>query len=106
MTDMQRTGPSAEARAFVDAGLAHGAHIPSNFAKTVPEAGPAPPRRGRMPTSNPRNPQTEALLTLIGCKWNLGEDHGLEGLGWGAPPLGPVVNPEEVELEDDDLEED
>lgn len=90
----------------MDAGLAHGAHIPSNFAKTVPEAGPAPPRRGRMPTSNPRNPQTEALLTLIGCKWNLGEDHGLEGLGWGAPPLGPVVNPEEVELEDDDLEED
>lgn len=100
--DMQRTGPSAEAMAFVDAVLANGVQIPSSFAKTVPEAGPAPPRRGRMPRSNPRNPQTEALLKLIGCEWNLGEDHGLEGIGWGAQPVGPVVNPEELALEDDE----
>lgn len=101
-TDMQRVGPTPEATAFIDAALAtNGAHIPTNFAKTVPEAGPDPPNRGRMPTSNPRNPQTEALLRLIGCEWNLGDDHGLEGLGWGAPPVAPVVNPEEMELEDD-----
>ncbi len=116
---MQRRGPTQEDKAFVDAALhSAGTTVPLNFTPTAPDAGPTPPRRGRMPRTNPRNPQTEALLQLIGCDWNLGEDHGMEGLGMQFDegvlpgvlpgvtevlPAAPVAaNPEEVMLDDDD----
>lgn len=65
-----------------------GAEVPQNFAPTAPAyhdpagagGGPGfktPKPRGRMPTQHVRNPQTEALLGMLGLPYNL--DHGQAG---------------------------
>lgn len=56
--------------------------------------------QGQMPTSIPRNPQTEAVLRLIGRPWNLG---GAEG---GAGGAGAGLAAHEPLTGDDFLEDD
>ncbi|KAG1670357.1 hypothetical protein FOA52_000117 [Chlamydomonas sp. UWO 241] len=77
-----RAGPSPADVAFVREALAArgGPAIPLNFEQTAaPYVAPAnpgfkvAPRRGSMPTSSPRNPQTVALLDLLKLPYNL--DH-------------------------------
>eukprot|EP00892_Ulva_mutabilis_P005651 jgi/Ulvmu1/3458/UM016_0078.1 len=66
---------SAVAEALQAAG---GAAVPADgFARTVD---PSKRGQGAMPTSIPRNPQTEAVLRLIGKPWNLGGNGG-DGIG-------------------------
>lgn len=49
---------------------AGGPRIPSNFQLTAPVHNPQA-RRGTMPRRAYRNPQTEALLDLLGLPYNL-----------------------------------
>lgn len=59
-------------RAALDA--AGGDAIPHNFVPTAPAYDPrSGQRRGSMPRSSPRNPQTMAILQLLGVEYNL--DH-------------------------------
>lgn len=102
-----RTGPSEADTAFVRAALADrgGATIPSNFVRTARGHDPKDPsmRRGRMPQSSPRNPQSEALLNLIGVSFNLDTN----ALPMPPPPGGntaagssSAANPEEITLDE------
>jgi hypothetical protein len=51
---------------------AGGPAIPHNFAMTAPPYDPASgQRRGNMPRMDLRNPQTEALLAMIGLQYDL-----------------------------------
>lgn len=79
---------AAEHRAAVDAALAAAggpAIPPDGFARTVD---PGKRGQGNMPTAVPRNPQTEAVLRLIGRPWNLGGEAGAAALGVaGVVPL-------------------
>ncbi|GAB4818925.1 hypothetical protein N2152v2_005971 [Parachlorella kessleri] len=84
-----------------------GPRVPDNFVPTAPAYDPANPRmqRGSMPTELPRNPQTVALLDLLGLSYNL--DRGGQQAD-AAVPAAEVANPEEIDLhgEDDDVPDD
>lgn len=124
--------PSAADRQAVAAALAArgGAAIPLNFEPTVAAhsggssgaGGGGRPARGRMPQFVPRNPQTLALLQLLGgLPYNLDRGKGGAAAGWGGagaarprqppgpPPPGPPPsalpvllpsepNPEEIDI--------
>jgi hypothetical protein len=50
-----------------------GAAIPANFVATALPYDPAAgARRGNMPRVDARNPQTEALLAMLGLRWVVG----------------------------------
>lgn len=79
---------AAEHRAAVAEALtaAGGAVVPRDgFARTVD---PGKRGQGDMPTSIPRNPQTEAVLRLIDRPWNLGGETQGPGAGLAAPLTG------------------
>eukprot|EP00955_Chlamydomonas_euryale_P116253 366406-Chlamydomonas_euryale.AAC.16 len=130
-----RAGPDAADVAAVRSALGArgGAAIPLNFEPTAPAytAPPNPgfkvaPPRGRMPTTAVRNPQTVALLSMLGLQYNLEPQavagqpgsggsttsYNMPGVppGLPPPPARPVTaeqvaaamdNPEEIDLGDD-----
>lgn len=70
--DLLHPGPSAEDVAFVAEALQKrgGSTIPNNFAPTAPAYNPqSSARRGNMPQADLRNPQTVALLEMLGLRW-------------------------------------
>lgn len=71
--------------------------IPANFQRTAPvckDDSEGGPRRGRMPRTALRNPQTEALFRLLDVPYNLHSD--------GKESYMRYVNPEEINLDDVD----
>jgi lariat debranching enzyme len=98
-------------------------NIPHNFQQTAPAHQPDEgfvKRRGRMPRSELRNLQTQALLGVLGLTYDL--DHGTisvvtkhegrsvnagvrQNAGMYGPqePLPEMVNPEEIDLPDDNI---
>ncbi|KAF6255577.1 lariat debranching enzyme, C-terminal domain-containing protein [Scenedesmus sp. NREL 46B-D3] len=79
-----RSGPKPADLAFVQQLLQQrgSSSIPANFAPTAPAYDPAAGRkRGNMPSSSFRNPQTEALLSMLGLPYNL--DHAANSSGAG-----------------------
>ncbi|KXZ49477.1 hypothetical protein GPECTOR_21g703 [Gonium pectorale] len=83
-----RTGPRPEDVQFVRRALAERgtSRIPDNFAATAAPYDPvaqAGQRKGRMPQRHERNPQTVALMEMLGLPYNL--DHA-DVRGSGAPP--------------------
>ncbi len=83
-----------------------GAAVPPNFAPTAPaHAGGGEPRGGRMPREALRNPQTVALLEMLGLPYNLDRRTPPLGLppqrGAAALPAPAAPNPEEIELDDE-----
>lgn len=108
----------AEAHALLEA--AGGSTVPQNFQATAPAYVQGDRRRGHMPQSSPRNPQTLALFHMLSLSYNL--DHlggaGAGGAGGGGGAGAPaavggiqsvavctianVTNPEEIDLGDDD----
>jgi hypothetical protein len=80
----QCTGPKPADVAFVEQLLQQrgSSSIPHNFEATAPAYDPAAGRsRGNMPRSDLRNPQTEALLQMLGLPYNL--DHAANSSGAG-----------------------
>mmetsp|Transcript_4438 Transcript_4438/g.12800 ORF Transcript_4438/g.12800 Transcript_4438/m.12800 type:complete len:740 (-) Transcript_4438:2240-4459(-) len=102
-----RNGASEADLAFVQSALAArgGTVIPDNFVRTAKAYDPKDPamQRGRMPQSSPRNPQSEALLQLIGVPYNLDPpDELLPGPPPGLMPgaaAAAAANPEEIDLD-------
>ncbi|PNW87402.1 hypothetical protein CHLRE_02g146950v5 [Chlamydomonas reinhardtii] len=84
-----RSGPRPADLEYVQQALAArgGATIPHNFTVTAPPYDPAAgQRKGRMPQRHERNPQTVALMELLGLPYNL--DHSELHGGPGGPPPG------------------
>jgi lariat debranching enzyme len=83
-----------------------GPAVPPNFVQTAPphDAAGGAHQRGRMPRGGARNPQTVALLEMLGLPYNLdpqGEAAAASGAGRGtAGPAEP--NPEEIDIGDDE----
>jgi hypothetical protein len=121
-------GPKAEDVAYVKEVLEKRgiADIPSNFVATAPAYSPASGRkRGSIPSSIPRNPQTVELLDMLGLEYNLdvaGQQQAQQRqyqpqhqqqqkpqqqqkAAGPAAPRAPIVavisNPEEIALSDD-----
>ena len=68
----KREGPLQADLDFVQQQLAaNGAAVPDNFSPTAPSQAQLGRKRGQMPTDIPRNPQTLALMGLIGREYNL-----------------------------------
>ena len=87
--------------------------VPLNFQPTAPAYVEGDKRRGRMPQTSPRNPQTVAFFEMLGLDYNL--DHmpihggfGGQGQGQRSSISGALVgesimkNPEEIDLGDED----
>ncbi|GLC41533.1 hypothetical protein PLESTB_001000700 [Pleodorina starrii] len=84
-----RAGPRPEDVEFVRQVLAARgtSRVPDNFAVTAEPYNPASgQRRGRMPQRHVRNPQTVALLEMLGLPYNL--DHS-DHVARGGVPAGP-----------------
>jgi Lariat debranching enzyme, C-terminal domain len=117
-TALEEAPPVADAhREHVRAALAAagGSRIPSNFVQMVNTGQRG---QGSMPQSIPKNPQTEAVLEILGRPWNLHKEtvqhfqrdylfdaieinnfdpHGISDAR-EADGSGPAPNPEEIEL--------
>ncbi|KAK9834519.1 hypothetical protein WJX74_003551 [Apatococcus lobatus] len=97
----QRLGPPLkDLDAIEDAFKGRGScTIPHNFQPTAPCHDPqGGQRRGSMPKSLPRNPQTLALLAMLGLPYNL--DPPTDGRGFGNNHPAPAqANPEEIDLD-------
>jgi hypothetical protein len=100
---------------------AGGPAVPDNFSPTAPAYDPQGSRRGAMPPAPLRNPQTVALLALLGLDYNL--DHAQQGQGGARQGQGQgrsafaaaaaasggglaaaAANPEEIDIGDEDEE--
>jgi len=73
-----------EALAKVEEALARagGARIPHNFEPTAAAYDPSSQQKGRMPQTQTRNPQTVALLRMLGLPYNLEEGDPMQPGGF------------------------
>ncbi|KAK9903387.1 hypothetical protein WJX75_004587 [Coccomyxa subellipsoidea] len=104
-----RRGPNLEDVQYVGEALAArgGPEVPHNFMPTAP-GHDGRQRRGVMPTHAVRNPQTVALLEMLGLPYNLDPSSEHTSVQSGAasgasanPEAIDIDNPEEIELEDE-----
>jgi lariat debranching enzyme len=73
----------------------NGLAIPENFVATAVAHVDGDRRQGRMPRNIPQNPQTLAFLGMLNLAIN-----DTEGGNEAAAAVGPVGNPEEIDLDD------
>lgn len=93
-----------------------GARVPNNFSPTAPAHAAGVPERmqGTMPRAAVRNPQTVALLALLGLPYNLDQSQQQQqhyqpqpyqprfaAGGAGGPAVPKAPNPEEIELSEE-----
>ena len=75
-----RSGPSAESLSRAQSALAArgGTSIPENFVRTAPTPQPGS-KKGVLPQEAVRNPQTEAILQMLGLPYNLESPNAVVG---------------------------